>query len=145
MCLAVPSPPLLFIAFFTSHRSPLSERLEQATKITKESVMFFNRGGATKLVIEKTEAWYPLGTRDFPVPKSKPISTPTVLLNNDGTNFLFLSFSVLVVVDLARWCMFCVRYQPITPKSSFPEGWQDRVNNTPWANLFKAGYQDQSR
>ena len=25
------SPPLLFIAFFTSHRSPLSERLEQAT------------------------------------------------------------------------------------------------------------------
>ena len=24
------SPPLLFIAFFTSHRSPLSERLEQA-------------------------------------------------------------------------------------------------------------------
>ena len=26
-----PSPPLLFIAFFSSHRSPLSERLEQAT------------------------------------------------------------------------------------------------------------------
>ena len=26
------SPPLLFIAFFTSHRSPLSERLEQATE-----------------------------------------------------------------------------------------------------------------
>ena len=25
------SPPLLFIAFFTSYRSPLSERLEQAT------------------------------------------------------------------------------------------------------------------
>ena len=25
------SPPLLFIAFFTLHRSPLSERLEQAT------------------------------------------------------------------------------------------------------------------
>ena len=25
-----PGPPLLFIAFFTSHRSPLSERLEQA-------------------------------------------------------------------------------------------------------------------
>ena len=25
------SPPLLFIAFFTSHRSPLSERLEQAS------------------------------------------------------------------------------------------------------------------
>ena len=24
------SPPLLFIGFFTSHRSPLSERLEQA-------------------------------------------------------------------------------------------------------------------
>ena len=28
---SLPSPPLLFIAFFTSHRSPLSERLEQAT------------------------------------------------------------------------------------------------------------------
>ena len=27
---ALPSPPLLFIAFFTLHRSPLSERLEQA-------------------------------------------------------------------------------------------------------------------
>ena len=26
-----PSPPLLFIAFFTSHCFPLSERLEQAT------------------------------------------------------------------------------------------------------------------
>ena len=26
----LPSPPLLFIPFFTSHRSPLSERLEQA-------------------------------------------------------------------------------------------------------------------
>ena len=25
------SPPLLFIAFFTSHRSPLSERLEEAS------------------------------------------------------------------------------------------------------------------
>ena len=28
---SLPSPPLLFIAIFTSHRSPLSERLEQAT------------------------------------------------------------------------------------------------------------------
>ena len=27
---SLPSPPLLFIAFFTLHRSPLSERLEQA-------------------------------------------------------------------------------------------------------------------
>ena len=27
---SLPSPPLLFISFFTSHRSPLSERLEQA-------------------------------------------------------------------------------------------------------------------
>ena len=27
---SLPSPPLLFIGFFTSHRSPLSERLEQA-------------------------------------------------------------------------------------------------------------------
>ena len=28
---SLPSPPLLFIAFFTLLRSPLSERLEQAT------------------------------------------------------------------------------------------------------------------
>ena len=28
---SLPSPPLLFIAIFTSHHSPLSERLEQAT------------------------------------------------------------------------------------------------------------------
>ena len=27
---SLPSPPLLFIAFFTLHRSPLSEHLEQA-------------------------------------------------------------------------------------------------------------------
>ena len=27
---SLPSPPLLFIAFSTPHRSPLSERLEQA-------------------------------------------------------------------------------------------------------------------
>ena len=27
--LSLPSPPLLFIAFVTPHRSPLSERLEQ--------------------------------------------------------------------------------------------------------------------
>ena len=31
---SLPSPPLLFIAFFTSHRSPLSERLEQAKTLT---------------------------------------------------------------------------------------------------------------
>ena len=29
------SSPLLFIAFFTSHRSPLSERLEQASVQTE--------------------------------------------------------------------------------------------------------------
>ena len=28
-------PPLLFIAFFTSHRSPLSERLKQARRNSK--------------------------------------------------------------------------------------------------------------
>ena len=28
---SLPSPPLLFIAFSTPHRSPLSERLEQAS------------------------------------------------------------------------------------------------------------------
>ena len=35
------SPSLLFIAFFTSHRSPLSERLEQASKVHKKN---FSRG-----------------------------------------------------------------------------------------------------
>ena len=33
---SLPSPPLLFIAFFTSHRSPLSERLEQAMSMARE-------------------------------------------------------------------------------------------------------------
>ena len=32
---SLPSPPLLFIAFFTSHRSPVSERLEQASLVLK--------------------------------------------------------------------------------------------------------------
>ena len=31
---SLPSPPLLFIAFFASHRSPLSERLKQANQCT---------------------------------------------------------------------------------------------------------------
>ena len=34
---SLPSPPLLFIAFSTPHRSPLSERLEQATKNATQS------------------------------------------------------------------------------------------------------------
>ena len=33
------SPPLLFIAIFTSHRSPLSERLEQATVGTAANIL----------------------------------------------------------------------------------------------------------
>ena len=37
-----PSPPLLFIAFFTPHRSPLSERLEQATKKLKAAYLKLN-------------------------------------------------------------------------------------------------------
>ena len=37
---SLPSPPLLFIAFFTSHRSALSERLEQATPF--ETVILYN-------------------------------------------------------------------------------------------------------
>ena len=38
---SLPSPPLLFIAFFTSHRSPLSERLEQATRAIKIPPLLF--------------------------------------------------------------------------------------------------------
>ena len=30
-----PQPPLLFIAIFTSHRSPLPERLEQAKSLKR--------------------------------------------------------------------------------------------------------------
>ena len=36
-------PPLLFIAFFTSHRSPLSERLEQASTILRYCAVNINR------------------------------------------------------------------------------------------------------
>ena len=38
---SLPSPPLLFIAFFTSHRSALSERLEQAKerKVVKAEII----------------------------------------------------------------------------------------------------------
>ena len=38
-CTSLPSPPLLFIAFFTSHCSPLSEHLEQATT-TSGTILF---------------------------------------------------------------------------------------------------------
>ena len=38
---SLPSSPLLFIAFFTSHRSPLSERVEQATsQLTPATELF---------------------------------------------------------------------------------------------------------
>ena len=36
---SLPSPPLLFIPFFTSHRSPLSERLEQASETEVDLVL----------------------------------------------------------------------------------------------------------
>ena len=36
---SLPSPPLFFIAFFTLHRSPLSERLEQAITVCSSSPM----------------------------------------------------------------------------------------------------------
>ena len=39
---SLPSPPLLFIAFFTPHCSPLSERLEQAI-MTRAIVLFFSK------------------------------------------------------------------------------------------------------
>ena len=37
---SLPSSPLLFIAFFTSHRSPLSECLEQATREQTLAIAF---------------------------------------------------------------------------------------------------------
>ena len=41
---SLPSPPLLFIAFFTPHRSPLSERLEQAIGIwLKKALLTFHK------------------------------------------------------------------------------------------------------
>ena len=40
------SPPLLFIAFFTSYRSPLSERLEQATGYISRSAPTRNPSGS---------------------------------------------------------------------------------------------------
>ena len=42
---SLPSPPLLFIAIFTSHRSPLSERLEQAN-IPEQAVKKMRTGSA---------------------------------------------------------------------------------------------------
>ena len=39
---SLPSPPLLFIAFFTSHRSPSSERLEKATIREKYAYSYFD-------------------------------------------------------------------------------------------------------
>ena len=38
---SLPSPPLLFIAFSTPHRSPLSERLEQASHFGAKTFGFF--------------------------------------------------------------------------------------------------------
>ena len=48
---SLPSPPLLFIAFFTSHRSPLSERLEQAIQSDVESVSWASKGNCILILI----------------------------------------------------------------------------------------------
>ena len=45
---SLPSPPLLFSAFFTSHRSPLSERLEQAWKCLKAGQMCVDTSAISK-------------------------------------------------------------------------------------------------
>ena len=50
-----PSPPLLFIAFFTPHRSPLSERLEQARSSENQIVGVGSRSGR----ISQSECTFP--------------------------------------------------------------------------------------
>ena len=52
---SLPSPPLLFIAIFTSHRSPLSERLEQANL---KSVLMQNFGGQVRCIMGNVEVAY---------------------------------------------------------------------------------------
>ena len=60
------SPPLRFIAVFTSHRSPLSERLEQARPSLSRKTLDNNRT-STRLwrsaVLVKTRKRY--GQEDF--------------------------------------------------------------------------------
>ena len=46
-----PQPPLLFIAFFTLHRSPLSERLEQASPLR---AAFYRRATETRACVKIT-------------------------------------------------------------------------------------------
>ena len=54
---SLPSPPLLFIAFFTLHRSPLSESLEQATpqvdSITTQSMFMVAGENSTETELKR--------------------------------------------------------------------------------------------
>ena len=54
------SPPLLFIAFFTSHRSPLSERLEQATLSSVERIVghFLSDPGPMNVKISSQKIYF---------------------------------------------------------------------------------------
>ena len=70
---SLPSPPLLFIAFFTLHRSPLSERLEQAntelTEVTRNRAVILGSSSTLQayqwLACENTHFSSLLATRDI--------------------------------------------------------------------------------
>ena len=69
---SLPSPPLLFIAFFTSHRSPLSERLEQAKNGHFSNFLFLSNIGQENVfydILERKKAF--LGYKKEKFKKSK--------------------------------------------------------------------------
>ena len=55
---SLPSPPLLFIAFFTSHRSPLSEHLEQASEQALRGALAAGREKGGELATTSLEFEY---------------------------------------------------------------------------------------
>ena len=81
-CTSLPSPPLLFIAFSTPHRSPLSERLEQAISKPKHHHLL----------------WLYITTMNCGIPLRKFVMTPGCLV----ASVFFINLEP-VLKGLGKW------------------------------------------
>ena len=87
---SLPSPPLLFIAFFTSHRSPLSERLEQAS-LTRELVQY--------LIVCGLLSFFQISL------KNSDVKTTHITFRDCCVHFFRKPFSKYLSVTLSYWTL----------------------------------------
>ena len=89
---SLPSPPLLFIAIFTSHRSPLSERLEQATAYLQRELKRKRRRLMRKSYVSRSYGSSPVARlylAKYEAPEEEAAVVPfALLLDQPQENFL---------------------------------------------------------